>query len=405
MGRKDQEREARLATEFHWGADGKIRPRPVMFMNTCGIGCTPIPVPIPPGPPNVGPENYTGLASPMGAHGGTGRDQHVIHLPFPLPPDFYPGGKPTPVYYGTDSQGLPGTGDSCPVCPAPPGGPPEAPPECPKPDDDDVVDPTNGNVGLYARTPTGGPNDPQVEFGFNGLNPVQTPLGTGWASNIFKAVEASINTATVTLAGGGERTYELRPMNQWVCTDPPGTKTTLSRDTGTGEWTETAPSGRKWQYDTSGNQTKYTDDSGRAFTYSYSAGQLETIEGPGSRVTTISYDGNGFVSKITDPAGRETEFSINVDGELESYTTPNLCVTSFSYDGAHRLVERTTAEGHRYTFTYETGGDRIKSTTKPGGGVTTYTYTPNANSIEDPLGSLWTISYDASGFMTGSTNP
>lgn len=98
-----------------------------------------------------------------------------------------------------------------------------------------------------------------------------------------------------------------------------------------------------------------------------SAGRVDTItEGTGgsARTTLFSYDTNGFLDEILDPASRAHGYSRDLVGRVQARTRPDLEVVSYTRDDNGNLVTLTTASAEEHDFTYDTA-DRMASYEPP----------------------------------------
>lgn len=160
----------------------------------------------------------------------------------------------------------------------------------------------------------------------------------------------------------------------------PGLKMTLTAVSGGGWTLNDHGSGDTRHFNSSGWLTELTDRNGNAVTFAYTAeGALTrirtdvgtvgastltvTTEGTGrGRITTISqtadgaagatrsvslsYDADGYLSGMTDPAGRVTEFFHGTNGNLNRITAPGGAATEMTYDELGRVqsISQPTAD-------------------------------------------------------------
>jgi RHS repeat-associated protein len=107
------------------------------------------------------------------------------------------------------------------------------------------------------------------------------------------------------------------------------------------------------------------DRNGNEITYGYNtSGQLTSIidsygNAPGgvasAHTTTIAYSPEGYVSQITDPAGRIYRYFQNTAGQLTQYEDPADNTTNYSYDAFGNLTQITTAGGNITKIGYDAG--------------------------------------------------
>lgn len=114
--------------------------------------------------------------------------------------------------------------------------------------------------------------------------------------------------------------------------------------------------------DPSGRLTRITDASGRITEITRTT-NLVTLTGPDNQVTTVTLDGNGYVSAITNPDNDTTTFLSTAEGRLTHFTDAENHMTTFGYDANGRLLSATYPSG--------SGSDTLSRTTvtvsAPGG--------------------------------------
>src|SRR5262249_9617840 len=100
----------------------------------------------------------------------------------------------------------------------------------------------------------------------------------------------------------------------------------------------TAPDGtvQSWQHDFAGNLVRYTDQLGRAttFTYNYrsSKGDLTKVTRPDGSTLQFQYDSTfHHVSKMTDSLGRVTTYLYNSQGDLSTQIDALNQRTTYTY--------------------------------------------------------------------------
>ena len=170
----------------------------------------------------------------------------------------------------------------------------------------------------------------------------------------------------------------------------------------------------KYEYDSKGHVTKFTDALGGTTNYtSYvydSAGNLTSVTRPANNdtgtlpQTLLSYDGLGRVITTTDPLGRVTSFTWDAVDRITSVTLPTISTTSgsftttvtydvfdaatstvvtqvqdpsglvseYGYDQFDQLVRTWDAAGHVTAFAYNRG--KLMSRTDANNYTTSYTY-------------------------------
>ncbi|WP_321474123.1 RHS repeat-associated core domain-containing protein [uncultured Paludibaculum sp.] len=186
----------------------------------------------------------------------------------------------------------------------------------------------------------------------------------------------------------------------------------------------------------------YTDPGGRAYTIG-ADGSLQSIKDLNGNTLTVTAagisstsglavpfvrDGQGRITKITDPLGHEYVYAYNAAGELAEVTYPSITTPAqYEYDTSHLLTKETDRRGNvAGTSTYYADG-KLKSVTDALSNTTQYEYDPAANkttvtnpdggtvvtiadaygsplSITDPLGRVTTNTFDGNHNLLTTTN-
>ena len=153
---------------------------------------------------------------------------------------------------------------------------------------------------------------------------------------------------------------------------------------------------------------RITDPAGRVteFTYEPNFKLLSTIKDPLGRITRFNYDAQGNVVEAIDPVGNRSTFTYNAQGQVLTATDALGQTERYAYDPAHNLVEVTDPLGNKASFTYD-ALSRLTKTTDAKGNATTYTYDllNRVTRIADALGNATTFAYDENGNVTATTDP
>ena len=184
--------------------------------------------------------------------------------------------------------------------------------------------------------------------------------------------------------------------------------------------TETQPDGTLYQYGSlSGGalSLQYIQNpAGQRWTVTYDgSGRVSFVTDPITRRTTLSYDAtSGKISSIQDPLGRRTTLTVNGSGDLVQVLSPELCVTSMVYDSSHRMLAWINPLGDRTSFAY---GSSQLVLTSPLGAVTTLVSSPvtggafrpripgtTFTNVTNPLGNVATLGFDTNGNLVGATD-
>lgn len=151
----------------------------------------------------------------------------------------------------------------------------------------------------------------------------------------------------------------------------------------------TDPAGHflSYEYDVRGDLRSFTDQSGHRTLYGYNDDHgLLTIQDPGGRPPSRSeYDERGRLIRFTDPTGRTITYQHNLDTRQEVVIDAEGAATVFEYDASGNLVRTTDAAGGVTTATFDGRDNKLSET--------------------DPLGNRRTWTYDALDNMTSETDP
>lgn len=113
----------------------------------------------------------------------------------------------------------------------------------------------------------------------------------------------------------------------------------------------TAPPGTSLRLAPAASGFTLTDDDDTKETYN-AAGQLQTITTRAGIVQTISYDGNGHFSGVTDSFGHSLTVTPNANGQIDHITVSGGGVVQYGYDAGLRLTSVTDLNGKIHSFGY-----------------------------------------------------
>lgn len=130
---------------------------------------------------------------------------------------------------------------------------------------------------------------------------------------------------------------------------------------------------------------------------------ITSVNGQSSR---YQYNSTGELTRYTDRLGHVTTISYDSSGRAHAIQGPVAGATySFSYDSVNRIASVTDLDGSSIHFTYDSA-DRITSATYPDGTYGTRAYTLlDVTSATDRLGQTTTYTYDADRELVTSTDP
>ncbi|NUT18777.1 MAG: Teneurin-1 [Hamadaea sp.] len=227
---------------------------------------------------------------------------------------------------------------------------------------------------------------------------------------------------------------------------PPGgtaiTGATVSRTyDGSGNVTSTTdPLGfvSSYVYDQFGRLAKTTEPNGAVTTYAYDLNDdlLKTVDPRGAytqstfdylgrKVTDSSferatsstftnlyaYSSAGFLQKVTQPSGSYVSYATNAAGDLITQTDAAGNATQFKYDYLGRPVGVIAPDGSKRTTVYDEPGNNIATKAYASTGALIskisagYDVNGNLLSSTDSFGHTTSFAYDATGMVTGETQP
>lgn len=227
-----------------------------------------------------------------------------------------------------------------------------------------------------------------TRYGFDGQGRVLSTTNASVTPNTvqYQSFDQDFNKLSETNQAGAQINREYDSSgNVTRSTDQLGAVTTNTYDVDYDNvLTTTDPKGvqQKFEYDTSGNKTKeYPDFSNKP-----------------TEFTTYEYDGNGNVTKLTDPRNNISQFSYDSYGRLTQEQLPpqtDAKTTSYTYDSAGNKLTITDPLNHVTTYEYDALNHMTKQTDATNN-VTSYTYDQNGNKATetDPKGNVTTYTYD-----------
>jgi RHS repeat-associated protein len=194
--------------------------------------------------------------------------------------------------------------------------------------------------------------------------PTTFPVGTGamWSVRVGDFDNDLILDLSVTsgAAAGIAILKGIAGSGGGEFTSPPGDFSTLMKN-GDGTFTRTLKNDTRIEFDATGLQTAIIDRNGNTTSYDYDGqGRLITITDPKGLVTTLFYTGD-HLSKVTDPAMRDTLFTVDANGDLTSITDPDLSVRQFTYDARHRVTFKKSKRGFDTEYLYNFAGRNVQA--------------------------------------------
>jgi RHS repeat-associated protein len=262
-------------------------------------------------------------------------------------------------------------------------------------------------------------------------------FGLGWTTSWQKSVTVG-TSGIVTINSGGSLTYfVLQPNGSYLATN--GEYGSLSNSGGV--FTFTDNSGTQYAFLPNGLLNYEQDTNGNRITIGYNGSEQLvslTYSNPAdgsepSEQLTLSYNSQGFVSRVTDGTGNTWAYSYDSAGHLLSVAGPGGLTTTYTYDTGtnpettNALLSVTNPDGSQQAFTYDPSSGRLTGSSQNGGAnAISFTYGSEAevtatdavgdtttvwfndfglaSRVQSPLNGISTYLYDANGNLTSYTN-
>jgi RHS repeat-associated protein len=290
-------------------------------------------------------------------------------------------------------------------------------------------DPVNCGTGDYWETDSDiHTNDPgpglDLSRTFNSLDTTFSGgiFGAGWSSSYTMSVDYNSSNFTATVIEDDGSTLTFNEVELGVFVAPDGILATLTENSD-GSWTFVLRNQDTYQFNSSGQLTSITDQTGLTTTLSYTSSQLTTITDSAGNTITLGYT-SGFVTSATAPGGAVTQYGYSPENAcilqcevLSSVTDPAGNITRYSFQrtggitGGTETLSVTSPAGATTSTTWDliVGGlaRAVQKQTAPNGGVTTWSYSGNnstsgTTTITNPNGSVTTENF-TNGQMSSRT--
>ncbi|MGH7704097.1 MAG: hypothetical protein ACREMO_13465, partial [Gemmatimonadales bacterium] len=207
------------------------------------------------------------------------------------------------------------------------------------------------------------------------VNRSQSRYGKGWNLAGIEELRLGQLSGRILWVGGdgSAKVYRSLGGNKWQ-TAAGAYRDTLGYDTTAKTYTRTLRHGITVSFDTLGRHRTTTTRAGQITTFAWDSttGRLDSIlvppAGVGGRRYALTYDAtSGLLDKITDPAGRVLDATVNsTNRRLTSLKDPDNIQVQFGYDTPGRLTSRTNRRGFTTSYLYG-NGLRVTSVTIPTG--------------------------------------
>ena len=181
-------------------------------------------------------------------------------------------------------------------------------------------------------------------------------IGNGWNVNVGCDVRLDIDDFDGLTLHMPDGYAALFRSNGSSWTTPAGLDATLVKN-GDGTYTLTwHKNGEKFNFQTGGCLQSMVDQNGNTITMSYN-GSLQSITDTQNRLTSFIYASpvnSDYISKISDPSGRNLNYTYNSNGDLTTYGDANSKNTQYSYNANDQLSQIIDPNGNTINFTYGT---------------------------------------------------
>ncbi len=209
------------------------------------------------------------------------------------------------------------------------------------------------------------------------------PFGYGWTSSFSEHLVVNKTSKITTLYQANGSTVPFTEGSGESFTAPGWTQDTLGGSEGSGYTLTLA------------NQTKYK--------FAGSGGRLESVTDRYGNETTLTYNGEGELTTITDPAGRTIKLKYK-EGLVESAEDPMGHVVKYTYESKNlKSVTQPAEESLRWQFKYNGEHEMTEMVDGRGGKtINEYNGSKEVSKQEDPAKRKLKFEYEA--FHTKITN-
>jgi RHS repeat-associated protein len=250
-------------------------------------------------------------------------------------------------------------------------------------------------------------------------------LGAGWRLSYDARMTADPGTeaVTITLGDGSRLQFELNPAgyialpgttadlqfyapDAYVLTRKDGMAYSFNLDGQLVAQTDLNGNQLTFDYDVNDHLETVTDPAGREYDFTFTGDLLTSVTDPLNRTVEYAYDVNDRLETVTDLAGEEIGYTYDANGLLETITDQNgHVVVTNDYDPVSgRIVSQLNALNEETEFDWEplTGTSTM---TDPRGGEWVDVYESNLLvEVIDPLDNSTTFGYDANFNRTSVTD-
>lgn len=194
------------------------------------------------------------------------------------------------------------------------------------------------------------------------VNGTQSQIGNGWGiAGVQELIENADGSVLIIDGNGSEIVFG----NEGGYVSPPGNFSTL-RKLENGTFEKITKEQTVYTFNSNNRLASITDRNGNQTQHIYNAAeQLIEIIDPVGLSTRFEY-ANGRISKIIDPAERETILEYDVSGNLTRITDPDGTSRQFAYDNKGHMVGETDKLGYQEKAVYDFAGRATQAIGKDG---------------------------------------
>lgn len=272
------------------------------------------------------------------------------------------------------------------------------------------VELASGNFVYSLRTVRIGGLGPEIDFTltYNSRDNRQGPFGHGWThqydQRLIETTDGVDVYAICTKANGKRERFLRNPDGSFM---PPAHLFDRLTENADGTFSIRDHRGMVRRFDGDGRLAALVDRNGNTATFEYDeTGFMTRISDAAGRSVVLTKGSDGRVASITDSAGRVLQFGYDTAGNLVRFANAAGQATTYQYDAKSNLTAVIDPRGNALTrLTYDTLG-RVR-THVDGAETWTYEYLPASRRTikRDSQNRAWTLDYNAAGVATRRANP
>lgn len=264
------------------------------------------------------------------------------------------------------------------------------------------------------------------EIHYTSIDGTLAPLGLNWRHSFMWSVEESASGDLTVRRGTGGAEY-FNSFSGLYAPRFPGTYGAVAKN-GDGTFDYLSVDNVLYHFRTDGQLSQIIDTNGNSLVLSYDGqDRLATVQYPngvplgfaydgqdrlidvdvgGTSEVSFSYDAEGFLADYTQPGGRSMSFTYDAIGNiLTALREDGTAIVTNTYDGAGRVVSQLDALGSQSTIDYSNRSQAIVTDRLGFATTSTFNSQDRLSNLEDPVGNLWSMTYDEDGNQTQLITP